>query len=118
MRNTILKLLIDWDERDPAHWDISEDWSDPVDGLKVRALKTDSGIPRIMESICAPGFVMEYHAHPNHNERLHVLDGVAKVQVVKANHYLEPGDVLYIPKGVLHRAVYPNGAHLIIVFSK
>lgn len=118
MRNSLLKLAVSWDKRDPGDWSVSDSWSELMTGMRVRMLHEVAGVPRIIEVVCDPGFSIPYHTHPHHDEHLFVCSGSAEIEVIKSEHYLEPGDSIKIPKDVLHRALYPQGAHLIISFHK
>ncbi len=119
IRNEILKLAVNWEKREPSHWNVGDEWVEPVPGMRVRVVDwggEDS--PSAMITECEPGFHIPYHMHPDHDEHLTVVEGIAEVEVVKSLHTLSPGQSLVIPRGILHRGTYPEGAKIMIFFTE
>jgi quercetin dioxygenase-like cupin family protein len=49
-----------------------------------------------------PGAGHQFHTHPESDEVIYVVDGVAEQWVDRDKRRLEAGEIAYIPKGVVH----------------
>jgi mannose-6-phosphate isomerase-like protein (cupin superfamily) len=117
VRNEILKLAVKWDRREPDSLPCTHEWTEPHPGLMWKLLDWPDEGPVVVEAVASPGLDFKYHMHPDHDELLIVVEGEAHVEVIKKKHILRAGETLIIPRGVLHRGVYPDGCKLLLIFK-
>ena len=55
-----------------------------------------------------PGAGHQFHIHPESDEIIYVVDGVAEQWVDREKRRLKAGDSAYIPKGVVHATYNPT----------
>lgn len=67
------------------------------------AAETDGEAVVIDTSVAPDGFVAATHVHPFQSERFEILAGTAEFRVGKENLTAEPGDVVIVEPGTLHR---------------
>jgi quercetin dioxygenase-like cupin family protein len=68
--------------------------------LKPGAAESESLV--FVRATIAPGGGHPFHRHPEMDEIIHVLNGEMDQWVEKERRILKPGDVAYIPRGVVH----------------
>lgn len=56
-----------------------------------------------------------WHDHPDTDDFFMVLDGEVRIETEEGNVTLGPGEVYVVPKGVRHRPVADNEAHLLLI---
>lgn len=117
IRNEILKLAVNWEKQEPGALSCPPDWFEPFSGLTWRLMSWDDGGPMVMQTVAKPGLDFGYHLHPDHDELIVVVEGEAHIEVITKQYILKPGDTLLIPKGILHRGVYPDGCKLMLIFK-
>jgi quercetin dioxygenase-like cupin family protein len=59
-----------------------------------------------------PGQGQVFHSHPEHEEALYVLEGFAEQWVDRDRRVIGPGEVVHVPKGVVH-ATYNVGHEML-----
>jgi quercetin dioxygenase-like cupin family protein len=64
-----------------------------------------------------PGAGHQFHTHPESDEIIYVVDGVAEQWVDRENRRLRAGDSAYIPKGVVHHAPYEAATDVLAILS-
>ena len=60
----------------------------------------------------APGAAHAFHHHPEMDEIIYVLSGEAEQWIEKEQRVLRSGDIVYIPKGVIHGTYNSSSAEL------
>ena len=56
-----------------------------------------------------------WHSHHNTDDFFMVLDGTLKIEMKEGDVTLEAGDLYVVPKGVEHRPVAEEEAHLLLI---
>lgn len=118
LKNEILKLAVSWKAQDPQSLNAFPEWTSPYEGLRWKLMDWENLGTVAVQTECAPGLDFPYHLHHAHDEVLTVLEGYAEIEIIKTTHTLRAGESILIPKGVLHRGVYPEGAKVLLVFNK
>jgi mannose-6-phosphate isomerase-like protein (cupin superfamily) len=57
----------------------------------------------------------DWHAHPEADELFWVIRGRLLIQFRDRDVWLEPGELLTVPRGVEHRPVAPEEVHLVLI---
>lgn len=55
-----------------------------------------------------------WHQHENEDELFYVLKGRLKMEFRDREVWIEPGEMLVVPRGVEHRPVAPEEVHLVM----
>jgi quercetin dioxygenase-like cupin family protein len=63
------------------------------------------------------GFEAELHAHPTMYENYYVLSGRAIYRVGDEEYEVEPGDMIVVPPGAVHRQRVTQGPHRIFYWG-
>jgi quercetin dioxygenase-like cupin family protein len=65
------------------------------------------------------GLANPAHQHPNCDEALYLLSGRLRHTLGDAEYVLEPGDLIHIPRGVMHRAysIGDEDAKMIVAYD-
>lgn len=58
-----------------------------------------------------------WHAHDEQDEFFQVLEGRLRIDFRDRQVWLEPGEMLVVPKGVEHKPYAPDGASVMIIES-
>jgi quercetin dioxygenase-like cupin family protein len=69
---------------------------------------TGTGSLLVVRVHMPPGRGHQFHAHPEQDEIIYVVDGVADQWVDREKRRLRSGEVAYIPKGVVHATHNPT----------
>ena len=71
------------------------------------------------EAAIVPGQAHPFHCHPEQEEIIYVLSGKLEQWVEQEKRILGPGDVIFLPKGVVHASynVGDEDVRLFVVFS-
>jgi quercetin dioxygenase-like cupin family protein len=69
---------------------------------------TGTGSLLVVRVHMPPGRGHQFHAHPELDEIIYVVDGVAEQWVDRGKRLLRSGEVAYIPKGVVHATHNPT----------
>ncbi len=81
-------------------------------GISRRILTAADGAPCSLHVTTIHEAVLHYHARTT--EVYYILDGIGKIELNGTWHDVEPGTVIWIPPGVRHRVVSPEGLRTIV----
>lgn len=84
-----------------------------------RPQNTETKQLAILDVTIVPGMGHNFHRHPNQEEMIYVLDGQIEQWIEKEKKVLNPGDAVFIHKGVVH-ASFQMGekpAHLLAILG-
>lgn len=56
-----------------------------------------------------------WHSHPDTDDFFMVIEGHVRIETEAGHHDLAPGEICVVPKGVRHRPVAENEAHLLLI---
>lgn len=87
--------------------------ADDNKALLARFNSADVEVRAAAAGACAP-----WHAHPDSDELLLLLEGDYAVDTTTARHTLMPGSLLVIPAGMQHRGRSTNGARLLALLQR
>lgn len=59
-----------------------------------------------------------WHSHDDTDDFFLVLDGIVTIETEQGNVILEPGELYVVPKGVQHRPVAQEEAHILLIEPK
>ena len=59
-----------------------------------------------------------WHSHDDTDDFFLVLDGIVTIETEQGNVVLEPGELYVVPKGVQHRPVAQEEAHILLIEPK
>ena len=62
------------------------------------------------EALSPPGSFVPPHIHPTQDEYIRVLDGALKVLLDGQEHFAGPGDLVRLPRGIMHGYFNESGA--------
>ena len=99
---------------DPVPMGRNEFFSHPSEPHKVPA--TDVILIR---GVIEPGMGHDFHYHDEREEFLYILEGTIEQWVEKEKRICKPGDVIYVPPGVVHGSfnVGEGTAKLLAIFG-
>lgn len=114
VRNSILRLALNFKESDPRDIEVSDEWSSPYEGVAWRLVADD---PKCVLCKIDAGVDFTWHVHDDHDETLYVISGVAHVEVVTHKHRLGPKEIIQIDAGLIHRGYYPRDSVIMLTFT-
>lgn len=84
-----------------------------------RPQNTDSKHLAILDVTIVPGMGHNFHRHPDQEEMIYVLDGQIEQWIETKKQILNPGDAVFINKGVVHASFQlgDRPAHLLAILG-
>lgn len=116
-RNNILKLITSWELRDPSTMDVSHEWSSPHKGILWRMVGWQGEDTEAIQAVIEAGTNIDYHAHPDDDELILIVDGRMDLEIVNKSYTLTSGQSISVPRGMLHRAHYPLKTTALLIFQ-
>jgi quercetin dioxygenase-like cupin family protein len=70
---------------------------------------------QVCRAVLPAGEGHNFHTHPELEEVIYVLEGAVEQWVEQEKRTLKPGEVAYIPRGVVHATFNPTGQDAVIL---
>ena len=70
---------------------------------------------QVCRAVLPAGEGHNFHTHPELEEVIYVLEGAVEQWVEQEKRILKPGEVAYIPRGVVHATFNPTGQDAVIL---
>ena len=94
---------------------LKEDFKGRTNYWLCHAEVCDAKDLQICRAVLPAGEGHPFHTHPELEEAIYVLEGEVEQWVEQERRLLKPGEVAFIPKGVVHATFNPTGKDAVIL---